>query len=101
MNKTLLSVSLSLSLLVPLCAQAGAKEDFEKTYSEAVSTNENAGNFQWTTTFSTLKAAKSAAESGDYEEANAMASKALKLAEESMVQRKEQATAWKSAVIGG
>lgn len=101
MKKSLLTASLSLSLLVPLCVHAGAKEDFEKTYSEAVSVNEDAGTFQWTTTFKKLKKAKAAGESGDYEKAQAMAAEALALAKLSVKQKEEQATAWKKAVIGG
>lgn len=101
MNKSLLTIGLSLSLLAPLSAQAGAKEDFQKIYSEADSAHKDAGNFQWTTTSSKLEAAESAADSGDYDTAKAMASEALKLARESVDQREKQADAWKNIAIGG
>jgi hypothetical protein len=101
MNKPLLTIGLSLSLWVPLCAQAGVKEDFQKIYSEAESAHKDAGNFQWTTTTARLKTAESAAESGDYEKAKAMAAEALQLANESVAQRKKQAEAWKNIAIGG
>lgn len=100
MNKSLLAVGLSLALAVPLCAQAGDKEEFQKIYSEAKSVNEDAGNFQWTVTFSKLKAADAAAGKGDYEKAKTMATQALELARESVRQRKEQAEAWKTSAIG-
>lgn len=101
MNKPLLTVGLTLSLLVPLCAQAGAKEDFQKIYSDAKSAQKDAGDFKWTTTSSRLKAAESAAESGDYDKAKTLAAEALKLAQESVDQRKTQAEAWRKAAIGG
>lgn len=101
MNKSLLMIGLSLSLLIPLSAQAGAKEDFQKIYSKAESTHKNAGNFQWTTTTARLEAAQSAAESGDYDKAKAMATEALELAKESVDQREDQAEGWKKVAIGG
>lgn len=99
MKKALLTIGTSLALLVPLCGHAGPKENFQKVYSEAESTHKNAGNFQWTVTSVRLKAAKSAAESGDYEKAKAMATEALNLAEESQAQRKEQGEVWRNATI--
>lgn len=101
MNKSLLTLGLSLSLLVPLCAQAGAKEDFQKIYSEAKSTNKEAGDFQWTTTASRLSAAQSAADDGKYDKAKELAKEALHLAKESVAQRKNQAEVWQNAAIGG
>ncbi|MGF2734785.1 hypothetical protein [Marinobacter sp. DUT-1] len=100
MNKPLLAIGISLALSVPLVAQAGPKEDFQEVYSEAQSTHQDAGTFQWTITGDRLKAAKSAADSGDYEKAMAMANEALKLAEESVAQRKKQKEAWRQVAIG-
>ncbi len=100
MNKPLLTIVISLALSIPLAAQAGPKEDFNDVYSKAESTHQHAGNFQWTVTSDRLKAAKSAAENGDYEEAKDMASEALKLAEESVAQRKQQQEAWRNVAIG-
>lgn len=100
MKKPLLAIGISLALSVPLAAQAGPKEDFQEVFSKAQSTHQDAGTFQWTVTRDRLKAAKSAADSGDYEKAIAMANEALKLAEESVAQRKQQKEAWRQVAIG-
>ncbi|MCG7199685.1 hypothetical protein MD273_08105 [Marinobacter pelagius] len=100
MNKPLLTIGISLALSVPLAAQAGAKEDFNEVYAKAQSTHQDAGNFQWTTTTDRMKAAKTSAESGDYDKAASMARQALKLAQESVAQRKQQQEAWRNAAIG-
>lgn len=100
MNKPLLTIGISLALSVPLCAQAGPKEDFKDVYLKAQSSHKDAGTFQWTVTSDRLKAAKSAADNEDYEKAKAMANEALKLAEESAAQRKKQQEVWRSADIG-
>lgn len=100
MKKPLLAIGISLALSVPLVAQAGPKEDFQEVYSKAESTHQDAGTFQWTITSDRLKGAKSAADSGDYEKAVAMANEALKLAEESVAQRKQQKEAWRQVAIG-
>lgn len=100
MNKPLLTIAISLALSVSLVAEAGPKEDFNDTYSKAQSTHQDAGNFQWTVTSDRLKAAKSAADNGDYEKATAMAKEALKLAEESAAQRTKQQEVWRNAAIG-
>lgn len=99
MNKLLLTFGMSLALSVPL-AQAGVQDDYSELYEKARSTHQEAGNFQWTTTTDRLNAAKSAAESGDYEQAASLAKRALKLAEESVAQRNQQHEAWRNAAIG-
>jgi hypothetical protein len=100
MNKPLLAIGISLALSVPLATQAGPKEDFQEVYSKAQSTHQDAGTFQWTITSDRLKAAKSAADSGDYDKAMAMAKEAQKLAQESAAQRKKQQEAWRQVAIG-
>ena len=100
MKKPLLTMGLSLALIAPLAVQAGAKEDYEALYQKAQSTHKDAGTFQWTVTDDQLKAAKSAAEVGDYEKAKTMANDALKLAEESVGHRKKQQEAWRQVAIG-
>ncbi len=100
MNKPLLTIGISFALSVPLAAQAGPKEDFNDVYSKAQSTHQNAGTFQWTVTSDRLKAAKSAADNGDYEKAKAMANEALELAERSVAQREQQQEAWRNVAIG-
>jgi hypothetical protein len=54
---------------------------------------------QWTTTDTELKAAKKAADVGNFGEAIKHAQEAEALANASIAQAKEQATAWKNAVI--
>ncbi|WP_404362685.1 hypothetical protein [Marinobacter sp.] len=103
MNRLLLTIGISLALSVPLTAQAGPKEDFKEVYSKAQSMHQDAGTFQWTVTSDRLKAAQSAADSGDYGKAESMAREALKLAEESVAQRQQQQKedAWRKVAIGG
>ncbi|MDO8863647.1 hypothetical protein Q6D67_18295 [Haliea sp. E1-2-M8] len=100
MNRPLLTIGISLALCLPLAAQAGSKEDFNDVYSKAQSTHQDAGTFQWTVTSDRLKAAKSAADNGNFEKAAAMANEALRLAEESVAQRKQQQEAWRNVAIG-
>ncbi|MDK8464472.1 hypothetical protein [Marinobacter sp. SS13-12] len=100
MNRLLLTIGIPLALSVPMAAQAGPEEDFDEVYSRAQSTHRDAGTFQWTVTSDRLKAAKSAADNGEHEQAKAMANEALKLAEESVAQRKKQQEVWRSAAIG-
>ncbi|MCK2149572.1 hypothetical protein MYE70_10890 [Marinobacter alexandrii] len=102
MNKPLLTIGISLALSVPLIAQAGPKENFDDVYSKAQSVHQDAGTFQWTVTADRLKAAESAADSGDYEKAESMAREGLKLAEESVAQRErqQQEGAWRKVAIG-
>ena len=100
MNKPLLTIGISLALTVPQLAQAGPKEDFHERYTKAESTHKDAGTFQWTVTSDRLKSAQAAAANGDYEKAKTMATEALKLAEKSVAQRKEQQEAWRNVAIG-
>ncbi len=100
MRKPLLTIGISLALSAPLTVQAGAKEDFAELYAKAQSTHKDAGTFQWTVTGDRLKAAQSAADNGDYKKAKTMANEALKLAEESVAQRKKQQEAWRQVAIG-
>lgn len=102
MNRPLLTIGISLALSVPLVVQAGPEEDFNDVYTKAESTHQDAGTFQWTVTSDRLKAAKSAADNGNFEKARTMANEALELAKESVVQRKqqEQEDAWRNVAIG-
>lgn len=100
MNKPLLTIGISLALSAPLAAHAGPKEDFNDVYSKAQSTHEDAGTFQWTVTSDRLKAAKSAAENGDFDKARSMAQEALNLAKESLAQREQQQEVWRNVAIG-
>ncbi|MBZ2168069.1 MULTISPECIES: hypothetical protein [Marinobacter] len=100
MYKPLLILTASLALSLPALSQAGAKEDFNEVYSKVESTHNQAGTYQWTTTANQLKAAKEAADSGDYEKALEMAEQALKYAEQSLEQRKQQQEKWPAVAIG-
>ncbi|SHK66327.1 hypothetical protein SAMN05216369_2712 [Marinobacter antarcticus] len=101
MNKLLPTFGAIVVMGLTLSVQAGPKEDFQEIYSKAESTHKDSGTYQWTTTSDRLKAASSAAESGDYKRAKTMASEALRLAEESVAQRKQQGKVWRNVAIGG
>ena len=79
-NKRLTSV-LSLVLLAAgaTCAMAaGAEDEFKAAYAAAEAANKEAGKLrnQWTTTASTLAAAKKSADAGDFDKATASAKEA-------------------------
>ncbi|MBW0146156.1 hypothetical protein [Marinobacter arenosus] len=100
MNRSLVTFGMALALSVPLCAQAGPQDDFDKTYSQAERTHQEAGTFQWTTTSDRLKAAKEAAGANDYEAALRLAEEALELANQSVAQQQGQKEAWRMTAIG-
>jgi hypothetical protein len=80
---------------------AASADDFKSAYAAAAAANKQAGALknQWTTTADELEAAQTAAAVGRYDEAVAHAQQAEALAKASIAQAKEQATAWKQAVI--
>ncbi len=82
-------------------ASAASADDFIAAFAKAQATEQQAGALknQWTTTESELKAAQAAAAAGNYREAVKHAQFAAALAEASVAQAREQATAWKNAVI--
>jgi hypothetical protein len=82
-------------------ALAASADDFKAALAKAEAANKQAGAIknQWTTTAGTLKAAQAAAAAGQYDEAVKDAQQAEALAEASIAQAKEQATAWKQALI--
>ncbi len=82
-------------------AIAASADDFNSADAEAEAAREQslALKAQWTTTESELKAAQKAAESGDYDQAVALARHAEALAKASMAQAKEEQAAWTQAVI--
>ena len=84
-----------------ITALAAPADDFKAAYAaaEAASKQAAAMKTQWTTTVATLKAAQAAATGGKYDEAIALAKDAQALAEASIAQAKDQATAWKDGVI--
>ena len=82
-------------------ALAASADDFQEAYAKAEAAKNQAGALknQWTTTDTELKAAKKAADAGNFDEAIKHAQEAEALANASIAQAKEQATAWKNAVI--
>ncbi len=86
---------------VATAALAASADDFKTAFAKAEAANKQAGALknQWTTTAQDLKAAQAAAAAGKYDEAVKDAQEAEALANASIAQAKEQATAWKQAVI--
>jgi hypothetical protein len=100
------ALPISLTALVAaagltITALAAPADDFKAAYAaaEAASKQAAAMKTQWTTTVATLHAAQDAAKAGKYDEAIALAKQAQALAEASIAQAKDQATAWKDGVI--
>ncbi len=98
-----LSVLLSLVLLsagaTPLLAATEA--DFAAAYAAAEAANKEAGSLrnQWTTTASTLAAAKKAAAEGNFDSAVAASKEAEALAKASIFQATSEKTLWKDMEI--
>ena len=83
-------------------AQAASSEaDFKTALATAEAVEQDAGALknQWIPTEQALAAAKKAAAAGDFDTAVAQAKEAEALAKASIVQAKEQQTAWKAGVI--
>ncbi len=82
-------------------ALAASADDFKAAYAKAEAAETQAGALknQWTTTDAELKAATKAADTGNFDEAVKHAQEAEALANASIAQAREQATAWKNAVI--
>ena len=82
-------------------ALAASADDFKAAYAKAEAAENQAGALknQWTMTETELKTAKKAADAGNFGEATKHAQEAEALANASIAQAKEQATAWKNAVI--
>ncbi|MBW7469790.1 hypothetical protein QQF73_09980 [Marinobacter sp. M216] len=100
MSRSTVTFGMVIALSIPLFAQAGPKDDFEKAYSQAERTHQEAGTFQWTTTSDRLKAAQEAAGAGDYDAAARLARDALELAQQSVAQQQDQKEAWRITAIG-
>jgi hypothetical protein len=82
-------------------ALAANAADFKAAYAkaEAASKEAHALKNEWTTTGKALKAAKKAADAGQFDEAVKKANEAEALAQGSIAQAKEQAKLWPEAVI--
>jgi hypothetical protein len=80
---------------------AGSEEEFKAAYAAAEAANKEAGKLrnQWTTTASTLGAAKKAADAGEFDKATASAREAEALAKASIFQATSEKTRWKEMEI--
>ena len=80
---------------------ASTEADFKAAYAAAEAANKEAGSLrnQWTTTASTLAAARKAADSGDFDSAVAQAKEAEALAKASIFQATSEKTRWKELEI--
>ena len=89
------------ALLTTSCAFAATEADFKAAYAAAEVANNEAGKLrnQWTTTASTLAAAKKAADAGDFDKAVAAANEAEALAKASIYQATSEKTLWKEMEI--
>jgi hypothetical protein len=88
-------------LLITSPALAASEADFKAAYAAAEAANKEAGSLrnQWTTTASTLVAAKKAADSGDFDTAVAQAKEAEALAKASIYQATSEKERWKDMEI--
>jgi hypothetical protein len=83
------------------CALAASEADYKAAYAAAEAANKEAGSLrnQWTTTASTLAAAKEAGDAGDFDAAVASAKEAEALAKASIFQATSEKTLWKDMEI--
>ena len=83
------------------CAYAASEADYKAAYAAAEAANKEAGALrnQWTTTASTLAAAKKAADAGDFDRAVAQSKEAEALAKASIYQATSEKTLWKELEI--
>jgi hypothetical protein len=80
---------------------AGSESDFKTAYAAAEAANKEAGSLrnQWTVTEAALRAAKKAAEAGDFDKAVAQSKEAEALARASIYQATSEKEAWKALEI--
>ena len=99
-QKSALVLALLAAGAVPALA-AGSEDDFKAAYAAAETANKEAGKLrnQWTTTATTLAAAKKSAEAGDFDKATASAKEAEALAKASIFQATSEKTLWKNMEI--
>ncbi|MEZ2147277.1 hypothetical protein AAE026_34105 [Bradyrhizobium sp. DN5] len=96
----LLAILLALTIALP-SAHAATEADYKAAYAAAEAAAKEAASLrhQWTTTVSTLAAAKKAAEGGDFDRAFAAAKEAEALAKASIFQANSEKEAWKTMEI--
>ncbi len=101
-TRVLIRLAVLLSVAAPgTGAFAASLEEFQQAFAKATAASKQAAAMktQWTTTVSELNAAQKAADGGRYDEAAELARKAEALANASIAQATEQASAWTDAVI--
>ncbi|MCP3387001.1 hypothetical protein NLM31_42120 [Bradyrhizobium sp. CCGUVB4N] len=97
--------SLPLAMLLALSsapmARAADEADYKAAYAAAEAASKEAAGMrnQWTTTVSTLAAAKKAGDGGDFDRAVAAAKEAEALAKASVFQATSEKEAWKAMEI--
>jgi hypothetical protein len=97
--------SLPLAMLLVLglapTARAANEADYKAAYAAADAASKEAASLrhQWSTTVSTLAAAKKAADGGDFDRAVAAAKEAEALAKASIFQATSEKEAWKTREI--
>ena len=89
------------ALLTASPAFAASEADYKAAYAAAEAANKEAGQLrnQWTTTASTLAAAKKAADAGDFDKATEAAKEAEALAKASIFQATSEKTLWRDLEI--
>jgi len=89
------------ALLTTGSAFAASEADYKAAFATAEAANKEAGALrnQWTTTASTLAAAKKAADAGDFDKATEAAKEAEALAKASIFQSTSEKTLWKNLEI--
>ena len=101
MNVIKLALASALLIASAACALAASEADYKAAYAAAEAANKEAGSLrnQWTTTASTLAAAKKAGDVGDFDAAVASAKEAEALAKASIFQATSEKTLWKDMEI--
>jgi len=97
----LLITLLSLLCLARAATAASTEADYKAAMAAAAAAEQQAGSLknQWTVTEQALAAATKAAAANDFDTAVKQAQQAEALAKASIAQAKEQAEAWKAAVV--
>ncbi|HKS19224.1 MAG TPA: hypothetical protein VJS63_08450 [Bradyrhizobium sp.] len=101
MSVTRLALTPALLIASLACAFAASESDYKTAYAAAEAANKEAGALrnQWTTTASTLAAARKAADAGDFDKAVEAAREAEALAKASIYQAKSEKELWKELEI--
>ena len=96
-----LAVTFLLAIAAAPAARAATEADYKAAYAAAEAANKEAAALRnkWTTTVSTLAAAKKAADGGDFDRAVAAAKEAEALAKASVDQATAEKEAWKAMEI--